>query len=209
MTTCHLPAVGLPQEGHGLACAVHLYTHKIKLDSGRTGNTFWLKFSTAYFTMGGMYLCLAKLLDTKHHWVSLFPDTCVCSRLRWAFTAERAFSSYSQWEVLSSRGGQAPCCSDFSCGAWARGGGPSVLAALWLSRCGALGLVAPWHVNLPGPGIERLSPAWAGGFLTTGTPGKILPRLFFIAMSFLRVWQYSLLLLPLFALSCGWGWAVG
>ena len=107
MTICHLPAVGLPQEGHGLACAVHLYTHKIKLDSqDRLRDTFWLKFSTAYFTMGGIYLCLTKLLDTKHHRVSLFPDTCACSWLRWAFTAEQAFSSCSQWEVLSSRGGQ-------------------------------------------------------------------------------------------------------
>ena len=32
-----------------------------------------------------------------------------------------------------------------------------------------MGSVAPWHVGilLPGPGIEPVSPALAGGFLTT------------------------------------------
>ena len=34
------------------------------------------------------------------------------------------------------------------------------------------GLVAPWHGDLPGPGIEPLSPILAGRFLTTGPPGK-------------------------------------
>ena len=29
--------------------------------------------------------------------------------------------------------------------------------------------------DLPGPGLEPVSPAWAGGFLTTAPPGK--PRL--------------------------------
>ena len=36
------------------------------------------------------------------------------------------------------------------------------------------GLVAPWHVGLPGPGLEPVSPALAGGFLTTVPPGKSL-----------------------------------
>ena len=42
-----------------------------------------------------------------------------------------------------------------SCGAWA-----------WL-------FLAMW--DLPGPGIEPMFPALAGGFLTTGPPGKYLP----------------------------------
>ena len=34
-------------------------------------------------------------------------------------------------------------------------------------------LVAPWHVGFfPGPGIESMSPALAGRFLTTGPPGN-------------------------------------
>ena len=35
-----------------------------------------------------------------------------------------------------------------------------------------MGLVAPWHVGLPEPGIEPMSPALAGRFLTTESPGK-------------------------------------
>ena len=34
------------------------------------------------------------------------------------------------------------------------------------------GLVAPWHVESPQTGIEPMSPALAGGFLTTGPSGK-------------------------------------
>ena len=41
--------------------------------------------------------------------------------------------------------------------------------AQWL-RC--TGLVAPSMLDLPGPGIKPMSPALAGGFFTTGPPGK-------------------------------------
>ena len=35
------------------------------------------------------------------------------------------------------------------------------------------GLTCPGGMwNIPGPGIEPVSPAMAGGFLTTGLPGK-------------------------------------
>ena len=44
------------------------------------------------------------------------------------------------------------------------------------SSCGARGLVAPLHWDLSGPGIELMSPALAGGFLTTGSPAKPLPQ---------------------------------
>ena len=41
------------------------------------------------------------------------------------------------------------------------------------------GLVAPWDLpGLPGPGIEPLFSALAGGFLTTGPPGKSYPQCF-------------------------------
>ena len=35
-----------------------------------------------------------------------------------------------------------------------------------------LDLAALWHVDLPRPGIDPVSPALAGGFLTIGPPGK-------------------------------------
>ena len=43
----------------------------------------------------------------------------------------------------------------------------------------ATGLVAPWKVwNLPGPGMEPMSPGLAGGFLTAGLPGKSVSFIF-------------------------------
>ena len=41
-----------------------------------------------------------------------------------------------------------------------------------------MGLVAPRHVDLPRPGLEPVSPALAGGFLTTVPPGKSHVRVF-------------------------------
>ena len=64
------------------------------------------------------------------------------------------FCSYGRWRLLSSR-----------------------LSLRWhlflqsmVSRC--VGLVAP---RKPGPGVEPVSPAFAGRFLTTGPPGKPWP----------------------------------
>ena len=58
----------------------------------------------------------------------------------------------------------------------------------WAQSLGCTGLVAPWHMEssqtrdqthvlcLPRPGIEPVSPALAGGFLTIVLPGKSCPR---------------------------------
>ena len=43
------------------------------------------------------------------------------------------------------------------------------------SSCGTWAYLPCGMWNLPGPGIESLSPELAGGFLTTGPPGKPLP----------------------------------
>ena len=76
-------------------------------------------------------------------------------------------------------------CGGFSCGrARALGTWASVVVALRLSSCGLRALErrlsscgaqasllrGMW--NLPGPGLEPVSPALAGGFLTTAPPGK-------------------------------------
>ena len=79
----------------------------------------------------------------------------------------QAFASCYKQRLLSSHGVQASHCSGFSCcraqnlehrlshhGAWT-----------WLP-------CSMW--DLPGPGIKPMSCALAGGFLTTGTPGKSL-----------------------------------
>ena len=107
--------------------------------------------------------------------------------LRWVFVAACGLSLIA----MSGEGAtlhcnaQASYCSGFSCcGAWALGARASVVVARGLSSCGSWALecrlsscgaqsqlpCSMW--DLPGPGIEPLSPALAGGFLTTVPPGK-------------------------------------
>ena len=84
-----------------------------------------------------------------------------------------------------SCGAQASHCSSFSCcGAQALGTRASVVVAGGLSSCGPRALerrvssCGAWAQllrglwDLPGPGHEPVSPALAGGFLTTAPPGK-------------------------------------
>ena len=68
-----------------------------------------------------------------------------------------ALSSYDSWVSY---------CSDFSCyRAWALGSVGSSSWGSWASLPSGI-----W--NLPRPGIEPVSPALSGRFLTTGPPGK-------------------------------------
>ena len=82
-------------------------------------------------------------------------------------------------------GARAPHCSGFSCcGARAPGAWASAVVAHGLSSCGSWALEhslsscgaraqllhGTW--DPPGPGLEPVSPAFAGGFLTTAPPGK-------------------------------------
>ena len=65
-------------------------------------------------------------------------------------------------------------CSGFSCcGARALGAWASVVVCR-LDRCGARALLFRGMWDLPGPGLEHMSPALAGGLLTTALPGKSL-----------------------------------
>ena len=52
------------------------------------------------------------------------------------------------------------------------------LGISYFSSCGK-DLVALWHVQCSLTGTECMSPALAGGFLTTGPPGKSKSYLFF------------------------------
>ena len=92
--------------------------------------------------------------------------------LRWVFIAACGLS------VVAASGGYSSL--------WCTGLGTraSVFVAYGLSSCGlqalecrlsscvawALLLCSTW--DLPGPGLEPVSPALAGGFLTTAPPGK-------------------------------------
>ena len=53
-----------------------------------------------------------------------------------------------------------------SCGSWA--------LELRLRSCGTWALLLCDMWDLPGPGLEPVFPALAGGFLTTAPPGKSL-----------------------------------
>ena len=65
---------------------------------------------------------------------------------------------------FSSCGSQAPERRLSSCGSWG--------LERRLSSCGARASLLRGMWDLPGPGLEPVSPALAGGFLTTAPPGK-------------------------------------
>ena len=112
----------------------------------------------------------------------LFIFGCVRSSLLWV-----GFLQLRWVEATLHCGVQASHCSGFSCcRARALGAWTSVVAArglsswasqaleLRLSSCGAQAQLfcGMWH--LPGPGLKHVSPALAGGFLTTVPPAKSL-----------------------------------
>ena len=98
--------------------------------------------------------------------------------LRWVLTAARRLSP-----VAASRGCSLLWCAGFSLrwllllqstGSRCVGFSSCGLRALEcrLSSCGALAQLLCGMCNLPGPGLEPMSPTLAGRFLTTAPPGK-------------------------------------
>ena len=80
---------------------------------------------------------------------------------------------------------QASHCGGISCcGVWALGAQASVVAACALSSCGSRPQLLQGMWDLPRPGIEPVSPALAGRFLTTVPPGKSCPFFSDITQSF-------------------------
>lgn len=78
----------------------------------------------------------------------------------------QAFSSYCEQGLHSSCGVPASHCGDFPCGrAWAPG-------LTGFTNCGALASRPCSIWDLPGPGIDPVSPPSAGRLLTTGAPRK-------------------------------------
>ena len=103
--------------------------------------------------------------------------------LHWVFVAAHGLSL-----VVASRGYSSLWCTGFSfwwlvllwstcsrragfssCGSWA--------LERRLSSCGAQGQLSHGMWDLPGPGLEPVCPAMAGGFLTTAPPGR--PQCYF------------------------------
>ena len=71
-------------------------------------------------------------------------------------------AGFSLWWLFLLRSTGSRCTGSSSCGPQAL---ESRLSSMWRTD-----LVAPW--DLPGPGLEPVFPALAGGFLTTEPPGK-------------------------------------
>ena len=122
----------------------------------------------------------------------------------------RAFSRCGEWGATLRCGARASHCGDFSyCGAQAlefrlsscgarasHCGGFSCCGAqalefrlsscgsraleCRLSSCGAQAQLLRGMWDLPGPGLEPVSPAWTGGFLTTAPPGKPYSKLLMV-----------------------------
>ena len=81
--------------------------------------------------------------------------------------------------VWASHCGGLSCCRAQALGAWA-----SVIVARRLSSCGARAQLFHDMWDLPGPGLEPVLPALAGGFLTTAPPGKPSANTFFPSITF-------------------------
>ena len=126
--------------------------------------TFYVLFKKIFFLNYFIYLFLAALGLHCRVWVFL--------QLRQAGTTLHCGAQYSH-------------CGGFSCcGAWAQGAWASEVVAHRLSSCGSQAverrlsscgaqaqlLHGTW--DFPGPGLEPVSPALAGGFLTTAPLGK-------------------------------------
>ena len=88
--------------------------------------------------------------------------------LCWVFVAACRLSLVAAAGATLPCGARASHCGGLSCsGAWALGARASLVAARGLKL-----LRGMW--DLPGAGLEPVSPALAGGFLTTAPPGKPL-----------------------------------
>ena len=96
--------------------------------------------------------------------------------LRWVFIAVRGLSLVAVSRCYSLRcSARAFHCGGFSCcRSWALGVWASVVVACGLSSCGSRASLLCSMWDRPGPGLEPMSPALAGGFLTTVPPGKPL-----------------------------------
>ena len=81
-------------------------------------------------------------------------------------------SGFSVWWLLLLQRTDSRHLGFSSCGVWTHSLGLPGSRAHGLSSCGVWTWSPCSMWNLPGSGIKPISPALAGGFLTTGPPGK-------------------------------------
>ena len=93
----------------------------------------------------------------------------VCFWLCWVFVA------LLEPSLIAASHSWLQCSGLSSCGARAVGLWVLAVAALGLRGCGPRAQLVPSMQNLPRPGIEPMSSALAGGFLSPAPPGKLHP----------------------------------
>ena len=108
---------------------------------------------------------------------------------RWVFVAARGLQLRQAGATLRC-GAQASYCGGFFCyGAQALGTWASVAVARRFSSCGAQAQLLRGIWDLPGPGLKPVSPALAGGFLTTVPPRKSLYEQFISTQPWDQNWM--------------------
>ena len=115
-----------------------------------------------------MYYSICQIFCRGYHFFVFDHFICFCFFSLWVgcvFVAACGLSLVAAGGSYSSCGAWTSHCCDFSC----CGAGALELS---LSSCGPPAQLPRSMWDLPGPGIEPLSPALAGRFLSAGPPGK-------------------------------------
>ena len=143
---------------------------------------YFLKISLFYFIYFIFGCVGSSLLCTGFLWLGRVGATLSCSVRASHCSGFSLLQSTDglQAHGLSSCGSQALECRLSSCGEWAQ-----LLRGMW---------------DLPGPGLEPVSPALAGRFLTTAPPRK--PCIVSLDFYYLPTWfkSFPQLYVPIFCL---------
>ena len=125
---------------------------------------------------GVIFLFFSNLFYFWLHWV--FVAVCrLLVAVSGGYSSLRCTAFSLRWLLLLQSTGSG-CAGFSSCGSRA--------LECRLSSCGARAQLLHGMWDLPGPGLKPVSPALAGGFLTTAPPGK--PFFFFYFVIFLDIY---------------------
>ena len=132
-----------------------------------TSYTFCVLIKKSFSTLPSRSILLLHHAFEKFHTL-FFLSPFFFFWLCWVFVAVHRLSL-----VVASGGNSSLRCVGFSCyEAWALGTRASVVVAQKLSSCDSRASLLCFMWDLLGPGIEPVSPALAGGFLTTAPPDR-------------------------------------
>ena len=127
------------------------------------------------------FICVVVCISTSF----LFFFSFIYLWLHWVFIAARGLSL-----VAASGGYSSLSCAGFSL-RWLLLVQSTGSSRTGFSSCCSWALLLCGMWDLPGPGIEPVFPALAGGFLTTVPPGK--PSFLFIDKLHSTIWIYHIL----------------